>query len=304
MVEKRIGGVKVQGYSLAGEETVIAVPELNVCFDPGRAPAEIIPIDNLCVSHGHMDHAAGVAYYLSQRSFVGNAPGRVIIHRRFAQDVQRLMAVWADLEGHPSPGVIQGVVDGEEVTLRRNLVLRAFDVRHSDGALGFAVVEKRHKLRPELAEHTGPQLVELKKQGVDIHVHREVSLAAYCGDTAVGDYLYLDHVRNARVLFLECTFFTQEHVTRARAGRHIHVRDLREVLPRLNGEHIVLVHLTRRTGLGEAKAILRNTVSPADLERITILMDRPRRHPRPPRQPESRRPRSNEEAPTQRGPKS
>ena len=34
-------------------------------------------IDNLCLTHGHMDHAAGVAYYLSQRHFVGNSPGRV-----------------------------------------------------------------------------------------------------------------------------------------------------------------------------------------------------------------------------------
>ena len=107
MVEKRVGGIRILGYSLAGEETVLAVPELNICFDAGRAPREIIPIDNLCLSHGHMDHAAGVAYYLSQRGFVGNAPGRIIVHRQLAQHVQRLMSVWADLEGHHSPGVIE-----------------------------------------------------------------------------------------------------------------------------------------------------------------------------------------------------
>jgi len=279
MVEKRIGDIRIVGYSLAGEETVLAVPELNICFDPGRAPPEIIPIDNLCLSHGHMDHAAGVAYYLSQRGFVGNAPGRVIVHRQLAQHVQRLMSVWADLEGHHSPGVIAGVVGGDEVLLRRNLVLRVFDVVHSYGSLGFAVVEKRHKLKAEYTDLTGPQLVELKKRGVDIHNHVEKPLIAYCGDTAVGDFLDLEHVRNAEIILLECTFFIAEHVSRARAGRHIHVRDLVDVLGRLNNPNVVLTHLTRRTSLREAKAILDNSISPEDRKRVSILMDRPRRSP-------------------------
>ncbi|MCK4660799.1 MAG: hypothetical protein KAV82_14865 [Phycisphaerae bacterium] len=283
MVDKRIGNVRILGYSIAGEETAIAVPELNVAFDPGRAPAEIIPLDNLCVSHGHMDHAAGIAYYLSQRGFLGIAPGRVIIHRGLAQHVQRLMGVWADLEGHHSPGLIEGVAGGDEIALRRNLVLRIFDVVHCAGALGFAVVEKRHKLKSEFADHTGPQLVELKKKGVDIHHHIEAPLVAYCGDTAVGDFLDLPSVRNAEVLLLECTFFAAEHVSRARAGRHIHVRDLPVILRRLNNPNVVLTHLTRRTGMREAKVALRNCLSAADLERVTILMDRPPYRPRHPR---------------------
>ena len=64
MIEKDIAGIRLVGTSLAGEESVLAAPEYNVCFDVGRAPREIIPIDTVCVTHGHMDHAAGIAYYL------------------------------------------------------------------------------------------------------------------------------------------------------------------------------------------------------------------------------------------------
>ena len=37
LVEKKIGDICLVGFSLAGEETVIAAPEYNVCFDVGRA---------------------------------------------------------------------------------------------------------------------------------------------------------------------------------------------------------------------------------------------------------------------------
>jgi len=97
------------------------------------------------------------------------------------------------------------------------------------------------------------------------------------GDTADGPHFDLDHVRNARLLIMECTFFDSDHVVRARAGKHIHVRDLRGILPRLRNPHILLTHVTRRTDIRAAKRILQNHVEPVDHERITFLMDRPPR---------------------------
>ena len=63
LIEKTPGGIRVLGFSLAGEETVVAAPEYDVCFDVGRAPREVISIDNICLTHGHMDHAAGIVYF-------------------------------------------------------------------------------------------------------------------------------------------------------------------------------------------------------------------------------------------------
>ncbi len=285
LVEKQVGGLKLIGCSLAGEETVIGLPELNVCFDIGRAPREVLSIDNVCISHGHIDHASGVPYYFAQREFIGIAPGRVIVHRELAQAFQALMAVWAEIDGHHSPGTVLGVEPGEDVSVRRDLLIRPFGVNHGRSALGFSVIEQRHKLKPEFADRTGPQLVALKQQGVQIEHHIEVPLVAYCGDTAAGEFLDLDWVRNAGVLLLECTFFDPEHVVRARAGRHIHVRDLRDALPRLRNPHIVLTHVTRRTDLGSAKRALEALTEPADHPRLSFLMDRARR-PRGPSPPD------------------
>ena len=280
LVKKRIGDLLLVGYSVAGVESVIVAPELNVAFDVGRAPSEVVPIDTVCLTHGHMDHAAGIAYYFSQRNFIGNSPGRIIVPHRLGQPVQALMGVWADIEGHHSPGEVIAIEPGEEVAIRRNLLVRSFAVNHGIAALGYSVIEVRHKLKPEYKNYSGPQLVELKKKGISIEHRLEVPLVAYCGDTALGPFLDEDCVRNAQVLLLECTFFDHDHLVRARAGRHIHVADLPEVMRRVRSPHVVLTHLTQRTDMRFARQVLADSLEKVDLGRITFLMERTRRNQR------------------------
>lgn len=283
LITKKLDGMELVGFSLAGEESVIGVPEYNVCFDVGRAPREILSIDNVCLSHGHMDHAAGIAYYFSQRAFIGNAPGRVIVHRALAQPIQRLMDAWSDIEKHHSPGQVCGVQHLEEVPIRRGLLIRAFDVNHAADAMGFTLVEERNKLKAEFAGNTGPEIVKLKQQGIDITERQEVSLVTYTGDTALGRFLDLDFVRRSQRIIVECTFFDRDHITRARAGRHIHVHDLPTLLDAVPEAQVMLTHLSRRTDLREAKRILAKIVKASDVERIGFLMERPPKNNEPQR---------------------
>jgi len=275
-----LDNITILGYSLAGEETVVAAPEFNVCFDIGRAPQEIISIDHVLLTHGHMDHAAGIAYYFSQRNFLGCPAGTMLLPARLADPVERLMRVWAQIEGHPSPANIVPMEPQQTYPLRRNLLVRAFGVVHGPGALGFAVIEKRHKLKPEFARYSGQELAALKQQGVQIEFDLEVPMIAYCGDTAAGDFLDLPYVSQSRIVILECTFFEPDHLVRAREGNHLHAQDLPAVMQRLQSQHVLLMHLSRRTPLHYAKKVLKELLDPQDYHRITFLMDRRHRSPR------------------------
>ena len=132
----------------------------------------------------------------------------------------------------------------------------------------------------------GPELVALKKRGVEITRRVEIPLLAYCGDTAPGDFLSLDCVRDAKILLLECTFVEPDHLDRARAGYHIHISHLRELLPQLNNERILLTHLSRRSVFAEARKLLRRELGSEADERVTFLMDARYRRRRGPRRRE------------------
>jgi len=285
-----LGDLRLLGFTLAGEETYVAVPELNLAFDLGRAPRETVSIDHIFLTHGHMDHAAGIAYYFAQRMFVDNPPGHLYLPQQLVEPVQRLLRTWADIDGHEPPAYLHAVEPGVDVVLRRDLVVRPFVVNHPCrrhdrvviSSLGYAAIEVRHKLIAEYQNLTGPQLVELKRQGVQITRRLEIPLVAYCGDTAVGEFLDLEYVRSAKILLLECTFVEADHIERARAGNHLHLRDLPAVLPRLRNERILLTHLSRRTALATARAMLRRELGDAWNERVTFFMEhrsRSRRRP-------------------------
>jgi ribonuclease Z len=285
------GGLRLIGSSVAGEESVVIAPELNLAFDFGRAPREIVSIDHVFLTHGHMDHAAGLAYYFAQRMFVDNPPGHLYVPGYLVEPIHRLLRVWADIDGHEPPAHLHPVEVDVDVPLRRDLVVRPFEVNHPcrrpdrtiAPTLGYAAIEVRQKLIPEYQGLTGPQIVELKRQGVQVTRRVEIPLVAYCGDTAAGPFLELDCVRRAKVLLLECTFVEPDQLDRARAGNHMHVRDLPTVLPRLANEQILLTHLTRRTALAEARTLLRRELGAAWDERLSFFMEhrpRPQRRPR------------------------
>jgi ribonuclease Z len=268
-----LGGIHAIGYSVAGEETVCQIPELNVCFDIGRCPHFALTSDIVCISHGHMDHIAGLAYYLSQRFFQGMKPGTILLPRELERPVDNLLRGWRDVERQATPYQLIGLAAGETHAVRRDFLIRALQTHHGGVSLGYSLISVREKLKPELAGIPGPELAKMRRAGQEIQYRIEVPLVTFLGDTAIGDVFKNPDVVNAEVLITEVTFFDPEHKAKAKLGRHLHVDSFVELAGALNNQHIVITHVTRRTGIRRAKNMLRKRLGEERMKTIHFLMD-------------------------------
>ena len=113
----------------------------------------------------------------------------------------------------------------------------------------------------------------LKDQGIEITRKLEAPLVAYMGDTEPGPPLVRTDVRTAQVVISECTFVEEEHRSRAKIGKHLHIRDVVEWLRVLECEKLVLIHVSRRSNLSQARKRLIELAGEEEAERVIFLMD-------------------------------
>jgi len=267
-----IDNLEIIGYSVAGEETVVAVPQLDVCFDIGKAPDQIISINHVLLTHGHMDHSAGFAYYLSQRNFCGLTAGTILAPVNLLRPMQEIIDAWGRLDGNSVPANLVGVKPGDEYQIKPNLFARAFPTKHSNGSVGYSIIERRKKLKEEYTRLTGPQIVELKKQAKVIDYTLEIPIVTYIGDTQYVDFSQLKYIAQSKILIVECTFYELDHAGRAEAGRHMHITEFATLLEKMQNEHIIITHTTQRTPLREVRRILKEALPPEKYQRTILLM--------------------------------
>jgi ribonuclease Z len=218
-----------------------------------------------------MDHVGALPYWFSQRNFQKLEGGRCACHPDTAGPLQKMLGSWIDLELQRTPHEIVAVAPNEEIPIRQNVVLRAIETRHTCPSLGWAIVEYRHKLKDAYGDLPQSRLRDLREAGEEITSVTEIPLVAYTGDTARGAFLERDEFSKAKILIAECTFFDPDHRERAAVGKHLHFDDLVELIPQWEAEHIVIVHLSRRTLVSAAAERIRSLG--ADAERIHLLMD-------------------------------
>ncbi|MFA9480104.1 MBL fold metallo-hydrolase [Phycisphaerales bacterium AB-hyl4] len=273
MAKLRLEPFRIQGLSVAGEHTIVQVPELELCFDMGLCPRETLVSKTIAISHGHIDHVAGLSYYLCQRQRMNLGPARLVCHPNLEAPLRDLVQASAALDAHQADVNITPLKHDDELHLHDALHLRAFETRHTVPSLGYVVYERRKRLRKEVAHLPFERLEALQARGEPVMERHNAPLLCYTGDTDWGPHFQRSDVQRAKVLITECTFLQASHREHARRGQHLHLDHIVSLLEMVQAKTVVLTHLPRQLPMDRVRRLLAHAIPARHRERVVVLMD-------------------------------
>ncbi len=237
---------RIEGRSRSGHETYFRLRELGIALDVGRCPDLIVSAPQVFITHLHVDHCAGIAFYAAQRHLQRMPLGRLYVPEEAADGVRELLALHARLAN----------TRFDEVEI---LGLGADDV---------VPIARGREVRVHRATHRVPtNAYEVCEGGA--------SLLFYTGDTDRAILERNEAMFRAEVLIVECSFIADGDRARAVKYKHMHFDDIAELAERFENEMIVLSHFSRRYGRSEICDEIRRRCPAVLRDRLRLALPEP-----------------------------
>jgi ribonuclease Z len=251
-------GVAIEGVSIAGHESFYKLPGFRCLLEYGRAPEDTVGYSTVLLSHGHLDHAAGLTHHASRRRLGGLPSPRVFAPREAAGDLGAWIAACERLEGVRYGIELVRADPGASFSLRKDLEVVVLPGRHRVPSVGYLFREVRYKLQDEFAGRAAAELAALRESGTLLTRREEIPLLAYTGDCGVEIFDAAPEIFSARVLLIECSFLAPDDLPRAREYGHLHLQDFLDRAGRFENEVIILTHFSLRYSASEIRERLRD----------------------------------------------
>lgn len=273
MVKFEHKDVYVDAMGRGGIETCYILQRYQLAFDAGRCPYALVDIPRLFVTHAHLDHAAGIPYYISQRSLRHLPPPEIYCPHEIVDTLQDILRLWQKLEGYEYPLSIRGLEVGSRIEVRKDMYVRALRSFHRVPSRGYALMRQSRKLKEEFLSLPGKEIQRMKEQDKKIFEDRDIPLFVFSGDSTIEFLTENSEAREATVLFLECTYIDDKRpVAKAREWGHIHLDEVIENRALFQNEKIVLTHFSRRYTKRFIAQVLKRKIQDEEfLSRLFIL---------------------------------
>jgi len=271
-VELRFGGLRIEGWSRAGDETWFRVFPPGLAIDVGRGALQLAGAADIFLSHGHLDHALGLPYVLSQRSLHREVHTRVFCPAEIAEPLGQMVAAAERLERAAYRYEIRGLAPGDRVEVGRDLAMEAFATDHVVPSIGYRLLRRKRRLAPGLEGLPRERLIEMRRAGMPTSEEVEEVWLTYCGDTGPAVFEREPALYASPILMVECTFLGDEYRDRGSRYKHLHLEDIASRADRFANSALVLHHLSRRHRIADLQAeVLRRM--PGLAPRIYLMVE-------------------------------
>jgi len=245
----RICSTEILGQSVSGVGTCHWMPEFNVVFDMGICPDEAQSIRTVLITHGHVDHMAGIIKHAFTRNMMGMKPSKFIVPPHLVEPIHAMFALWEPLQHGGFKCDVVPLAPGDEIALGKGVSVVSFKTDHTVPSQGYALYRTKRKLKPEFADLPGKEIGRLRmEEGIEVTDEVKTLEVVYTGDTRISALDTVEFIREARILITEATFLTGDHPPEfADARGHTHIYQLAErseLLARV--EALVLTHFSAR----------------------------------------------------------
>lgn len=266
---------KFFGLSLSGIRTAIAMPELSLSFDVAQGYPFLLNLKNFFISHGHLDHAAGIPYIISQKAMTSQEPGKFYMPASLVEPMDQIMKIWEKIEGHQYKYEFLTATPDDEIYLNAQTYVKVFPTIHRVESVGYTVFETHKKLKTEFVGHSKEELVNLRSKGIEVNEVKHSPVVSFSGDTQIEFLDSREWIRRSKILFLEATYLDERKtIEQARQWGHTHLDEIVSKLKDLECEKIVFIHASSRYSDKEALDILRKRIPQEYHDRIALFPGR------------------------------
>ena len=247
-LENRIPFMILKGYSKALYSSWYLYAPDRLLFDCGEGASlylrqEIFAVEKIFITHGHMDHMAGLLPFLCLRQSTkgDNSKALRIYYPEGDRSMEVMKRTVKEMLGRYLKFQLEWlpINPGDKIELKKGRYMDVFKADHQiENPLSYVITEDRKKLRESLLGTPGRELAAMSDE--EKYDYRPAKIFAYSGDSMP---LNPDVYRDVNILLHECTFLD---VTDRKYPVHSAVQEVFDLARDANVGRLIVTHISPR----------------------------------------------------------
>lgn len=271
-VRLEIAGHHIEAISVAGLETCIQFPGLDLCFDIGRCPPSAVSRRTVLFTHSHIDHMGGMVMHCATRGLLHQPPPRYIVPAKMLGSIETMLESWRQLDGSDLSCEIIGANIGDRIPIRADLQAEVLRGYHPVPMHAYVLWKRHKRLSRALQGASREQIMAARSRGEEVNEWTEQPEIAFSGDSTIELFDREPSLRQAKLLIMETTFLdSRVSVESARSKGHIHLDEVIERADLFENQAILFTHVSARYGIEESQKILDARLPEGLRDRVHLL---------------------------------